>query len=183
MIGKKYNVIYADPPWSYRNMGTIQGTANSKYNTMNQKDIENIPIKNIADDNCILFLWVTFPKLQEGLDTIKAWGFDYKTIGFNWIKKNKCGSNFFGIGWYTKSNSEICLIGVKGQAPKVSNSISSIVESMREQHSKKPDLIRDKIVELCEDVPRIELFARQITPGWDYIGNEIDGKDIRDIIC
>ena len=160
---KKYNIIYADPPWSYRNMGNIQGGANLHYPTMKQVDIENMGniIKNISKENCMLFLWVTFPKLQEGLDTIKAWGFEYKTVGFNWIKKNKNGTNFFGIGWYTKSNSEICLIGVKGKPIKQSNSISQIIESIREEHSKKPDIVRNKIVEFCGDVSRIELFARQ----------------------
>lgn len=170
---KKYKIIYADPPWAYRNMGNIQASANQHYPTMNQKDIEALPIANIAADNCILFLWVTFPKLQEGLDTIKAWGFEYKTCGFTWIKKNKKGGNFFGVGWYTKSNAEICLIGVKGKAPKVSNKVSQIVESIREEHSKKPDIVRDKIVEFSGDIPRIELFARQHADGWDCWGNEV----------
>ena len=139
---KKYQIIYADPPWSYRNMGNIQATANSHYNTMKQDDIENLPIDKIAAENCILFLWATFPKIQEALNTIKAWGFEYKTVGFTWIKKNKNGGNFFGVGWYTKSNAEVCLIGTKGKSPKISNSISSIVESVREGHSKKPDIVR-----------------------------------------
>ena len=168
---KKYNIIYADPPWSYRNAGNIHATATSHYHTMNQNDIENLGeyIKRISDTNCMLFIWVTFPKLQEGLDTIKAWGFEYKTIGFNWIKKNKNGSNFFGVGWYTKSNSEICLIGVKGKAIKASNSISQIIE----EHSKKPDIVRNKIVEFVGDYPRIELFARQTADGWDCWGDEV----------
>lgn len=172
---KKYNIIYADPPWSYRNMGNIQATASSHYNTMNQKDIEEMGeiIKKISDDNCMLFLWATFPKIQEALDTIKAWGFEYKTIGFNWIKKNKNGSNFFGVGWYTKSNSEVCLIGVKGKPFKQSNSVSQIIETVREEHSKKPAIVRDKIVEFCGDIPRIELFARQTCDGWDCWGNEV----------
>ena len=172
---KKYNIIYADPPWSYRNMGNIQATANSHYNTMKQKDIEDMgeTIKKISDKNCMLFLWVTFPKLQEGLDTIKAWGFEYKTIGFNWIKKNKNGTIFFGVGWYTKSNSEICLIGVKGKPFKQSNSISQIVETIREEHSKKTAIVRNKIVDFCGDLPRIELFARQQVEGWDCWGDEV----------
>lgn len=179
---KKYKIIYADPPWSYKNEGNIQATATSHYNTMSQKDIENLPIHKISDDNSILFLWATFPKIQEALNVIKAWGFEYKTVGFNWIKKNKCGSNFFGVGWYTKSNAEVCLIGVKGKPPKISNKISSIIETVREKHSKKPDIVRDKIVEFCGNIPRIELFAREKTKGWDCIGNEIEGKDIRDIL-
>ena len=169
----KYSIIYADPPWEYRNMGNIQATANSHYPTMRQKDIEALPIKSLAADNCILFMWATFPKLQEALNTIKAWGFEYKTVGFTWVKKNKNGGNFFGVGWYTKSNAEVCLIGVKGKSPKVSNSVSSIIESVREEHSKKPDIVRDKIIEFAGDLPRIELFARQHVDGWDCWGNEV----------
>lgn len=169
----KYDIIYADPPWEYRNMGNIQATANSHYATMKQKDIENLPIHKLANDNCILFLWATFPKLQEALNTIKAWGFEYKTVGFTWVKKNKNGSNFFGVGWYTKSNAEVCLIGVKGKAPKISNKISSLVESVREEHSKKLSVVRDKIVQFCGDLPRIELFARRHVDGWDCWGNEV----------
>ena len=143
---------------------------------MEQKDIEALNVQELADDNCILFLWATFPKIQEALDTIKAWGFEYKTVGFIWIKKNKNGSNFFGVGWYTKSNAEVCLIGVKGKAPKVSNSISSIIETKRKQHSRKPDIIRKKIVEFCGDIPRIELFARERVIGWDAWGNEVPNE-------
>lgn len=179
----KYKIIYADPPWSYRKMGNIQAVANAHYSTMSNEDICKLPIKEITDKNCILFLWATFPKLQEALDVIKAWGFEYKTVGFVWIKKNKKGGNFFGVGWYTKSNAEICLIGVKGKAPKQSNSISQIIETVRERHSKKPDIVRKKIVDFCGDLPRIELFARNngvrdifnYNPldGWSAWGNEV----------
>lgn len=171
---KKYQIIYADPPWSYRNMGNIQATANSHYKTMFQEEIEALPIKKISADDSILFLWATFPKIQEALNTIKAWGFEYKTVGFTWIKKNKNGGNFFGVGWYTKSNAEVCLIGVRGRSPKISNSISSIIETVREKHSKKPNEVRDKIVKFCGNLPRIELFARQKTEGWDVWGNEVE---------
>lgn len=169
---KKYDIIYADPPWQYRNMGNIQATANSHYDTMTQKEINNLPVSKLAKDNSILFLWATFPKIQEALDTIKAWGFEYKTACFVWIKKNKNGSNFFGVGWYTKSNAEVCLIATKGKAPKQSNKVSQIVETIREEHSKKPQQVRDKIVEFCGDLPRIELFASQSVAGWDCWGNE-----------
>ena len=138
----------------------------------------------MADENCILFLWATFPKLQEALDVIKAWGFEYKTVGFTWIKKNKNGGNFFGVGWYTKSNAEVCLIGVKGKAPKISNKISSIIETKRQEHSRKPDIVRKRIVEFCGDIPRIELFARNDgsknlfnenpLDGWSAWGNEVE---------
>ena len=174
---KKYSIIYADPPWQYNkrnNPKTKFGKgACGHYYLMTMKDIENLPIHKLASDNCILFLWATFPKIQEALNTIKAWGFEYKTVGFTWVKKNKNGGNFFGVGWYTKSNAEVCLIGVKGKPPKISNKISSIVESVREEHSKKPSVIRDKIVEFSGDLPRIELFARQHAEGWDCWGNEV----------
>ena len=176
---KKYNIIYADPPWSYKDKRDkhprMCGGATSHYNTMSIEQIKSLPIKDFAADNCMLFLWVTFPNLQEGLDVIKAWGFKYKTLGFSWIKTNKNnGKPFFGIGYYTKSNCEVCLIGVKGKPIKASNSVSSVIISPRQEHSKKPDQIRDKIVELCGDVPRIELFARQKTEGWDVWGNEVE---------
>ena len=175
---KKYNIIYADPPWSYKDKRDkhprMCGGAISHYNTMSIEQIKSLPIKELAADNCMLFLWVTFPNLQEGLDVIKACGFTYKTLGFSWIKTNKNnGKPFFGIGYYTKSNCEVCLIGVKGKPIKVSNSVSSVIISPRQEHSKKPDQIRDKIVELCGDVPRIELFARQKAEGWDVWGNEV----------
>lgn len=173
----KYNIIYADPPWYYNarnNKNTkFGGGANGHYNTMQLNDIEKLPINKISDKNCILFLWATFPRLPEALSVIKSWGFEYKTVGFTWIKKNKNGGNFFGIGYYTKSNAEVCLIGVKGRAPKISDKVSSIVESVREEHSKKPDIVRNKIIELCGDLPRIELFARQHADGWDCWGNEV----------
>ena len=170
---KKYQIIYADPPWMYRKMGNIQATANAQYPTMKQVDIEALKVSDISEDNSILFLWATFPKIQEALDTIKAWGFEYKTVGFVWIKKNKNGGNFFGVGWYTKSNSEVCLIGTKGKSPKISNSISQIIETVREEHSKKPDIVKEKIIQFCGDIPRIELFARRKTEGWDVWGNEV----------
>tara|TARA_R110002020_G_C15891271_1_gene740112 strand:+ start:68 stop:610 length:543 start_codon:yes stop_codon:yes gene_type:complete len=175
---KKYNIIYADPPWAYRDKRDkhprLCGGATVHYNTMKIEDIKNLPVNDIADTNCMLFLWTTFPNLQEGLDTIKAWGFKYKTLGFSWIKTNKKnGKPFFGIGYYTKSNCECCLIGVKGKPIVVSNSISSVIMNPRGEHSQKPDIIRENIVKLCGDIPRIELFARKKTDKWDSWGDQI----------
>jgi N6-adenosine-specific RNA methylase IME4 len=175
---RKYSIIYCDPPWSYRDKRDkhprLCGGASAHYPTMDIEDLKKLPIESLADTNCMLFMWCTFPNLQEGLDLIKAWGFTYKTLGFSWLKTNKRnGEPFFGIGYYTKSNCEICLIGVKGKPIKVSNSVSSVIISPRERHSKKPDIVRDKIVQLCGDLPRIELFARDKTPGWSSWGNEI----------
>jgi len=175
---KKFNIIYCDPPWSYRDKRDkhprLCGGALKHYPTMKLEDLKNLPVASIADTNCMMFMWATFPNLQEALDLMKAWGFKYKTLGFSWIKTNKKnGKPFFGIGYYTKSNCEVCLIGVKGKPIKASNSVSSVLIAPKERHSKKPDIVRDKIVELCGDCPRIELFARGTPPsGWTFWGNE-----------
>ena len=170
---KKYNIIYADPPWSYKDK-KCNGNCESHYKTMDIKDICNLPIKNIADKDCVLFLWVTYPMLNEGLKLIEEWGFKYKTIGFQWIKQNKSGKGFFfGLGRWTRGNSECCLIAVKGKPKRISNSVSQLVFSPLQEHSKKPDIVREKIVELIVDKPRIELFARQSVEGWDCWGNEV----------
>lgn len=111
--------------------------------------------------------------LREALDLIEAWGFQYKTIAFNWIKQNKSGNGlFWGLGNYTRSNSEICLLATKGKPKRVSAAVHSVVISPIERHSKKPDEVRDRIVELMGDLPRIELFARSGADGWDCWGNE-----------
>lgn len=178
MCACKYNIIYADPPWSYRDKRNkhprLCGGAAAHYSTMPVDEIMTIDVQSIADTNCMLFMWVTFPCLQEGLDTIAAWGFKYKTVAFSWLKTNsRNGKPFFGIGYYTKSNVEVCLLGVKGKPIKVSNSVSSVIISPRMRHSVKPNEARDRIVQLCGNIPRIELFAREITPGWDVWGNEV----------
>lgn len=151
---------------------------------MKLEDIKNLPIGGLSQETSVLFLWATFPKIQEAFEVIKAWGFEYKTLGFSWLKTNKDGSPFFGIGYYAKSNQEVCLLAVKGKAHSLvkSNSVSSFVSAGRTKHSEKPQIFRDKIVELFGDLPRIELFARQRTDGWDCAGNEIDGKDIRETL-
>ena len=176
---KKYKIIYADPPWSYdRKVG--QGVACEQYDTMDIEDIKNLPIKRLADDDCALFIWVTFPKLNEGLEVIKAWGFTLKTVAFNWIKTNSDGSPFFGIGFYTKSNGEICILATKGKTLKVlDNSISQIVMSRKSKHSSKPHICYSMIERLFGDLPRIELFARTKREGWDAWGNEVPKEEQR----
>ena len=173
---KKYNVIYADPPWKYKTWTEGGGTAEKHYPTMKLDDIIKMKdtIEKISDNNCILFLWVTFPCLLEGLKVMKEWGFTYKTCGFNWVKRNKKSNTFFfGMGYWTRANSELCLIGTKGTIKRKSNKVFQIVDTPKEEHSKKPDVVRDRIVELVGDIPRIELFARQTANNWDCWGNEI----------
>ena len=184
-MGKKYKIIYADPPWQYRVYSQKgQGrSAENHYHTMNIKDIMALPVDKIADKDCILFLWITFPCLKEGIEVMERWGFKYKTCGFNWVKRNKKKNTYFmGRGFWTRSNSEVCLIGTKGQPKRVSKSVSQICDARIMEHSRKPAEIRERIVELCGELPRIELFARDKVKGWDSLGDEIDGKDIREAL-
>ena len=177
---KKYNIIYADPPWQYNDKmkmkgvhGNIRG-AESFYRTMSLENIKELPVKDISEDNSILFMWVTMPFLKDCFEVIKSWGFNYKTCGFCWVKKTKNGKNHLGMGHYTRGNAELCLIGIKGKKMKFkTRSLSQIVESQIREHSRKPDEVRNKIVELCGDMPRIELFARKTVEGWDCWGNEV----------
>ena len=193
----KYQIIYADPPWPYKvwseDKKVAQGTAKKHYQTMSINDISDLPVKKFVDKDCKLFLWVTPPCLAEGLQVIRAWGFDYKTIAFSWLKTNKRQvleqssflpidtiDRFYGIGHWTASNIELCLgaLTPHGRLNRQSKSISQIVLAPRREHSRKPDEVRDKIVELCGNIPRIELFARQKTEGWDIWGNEVE-SDIK----
>lgn len=170
---KKYNIIYADPPWQYRDR-KCNGACEQHYNTMKLEDICELPIKDIADKDCILFLWATYPMLKESLELMKAWGFKYKTIGFQWVKQNKSGNGFFfGLGRWTRGNTECCLIATKGKPQRVNNNVGQLIVSPLRKHSQKPDEARQKIVDLMGDIPRIELFARQYADGWDCWGNEV----------
>ena len=178
---KKYNIIYADPPWKYGDVHTwhkMGGGVEQHYKTMSIEEIEEMgeSIKKIAAADCLLFMWVTFPNLKEGLRVIEKWGFTYKTLGFSWIKTNKRNKKpFFGIGFYTKSNCEVCLIGIKGKPGNliISKKVSSCIISERREHSRKPDEARERIEQLVGQVPKIELFARQEVEGWDCWGNEV----------
>ena len=174
---KKYNIIYADPPWTFK-VWSEKGkgrSAEKHYITMNKNDIQSLPIKFISEKNAVLFLWVTFPCIEEGLELIKAWGFTYKTCAFTWVKQNKKNNSlFWGMGYYTRSNAEICLLATKGKPlERLSHKVHSVILSPIEEHSKKPAIVRDKIVELFGNLPRIELFARQQVDGWDCWGNEV----------
>jgi len=112
--------------------------------------------------------------LPEALHTMKQWGFFYKTNAFTWVKENKkAGSDFFGMGQWTRRNTEICLLGTKGNPKAIDHSISELVRFPIGKHSEKPAIIKELIVKLCGDIPRIELFARQKTDGWDIWGNEL----------
>ena len=179
---EKFNILLADPPWRYER-NAVQGAAEKHYNTMNIEDICALPVAGLAADDAVLFLWSTFPQISDALRVVKAWSFEFVTCAFVWIKLNKkSGTPFFGCGFWTRSNAEICLLARKGKPRRQSRSVHQLIISPVEAHSKKPDIVREKIVELMGDVPRIELFARERVPGWEAVGNEIDGRDIREVL-
>ncbi len=169
----QYNIIYADPPWDCWEGG--YENASQHYDLMNVQEICSLPIRDIAADNCILFLWAIWPQLPEALKVIETWGFSYSTIAFNWIKANRGGDGFFfGLGNWTRANSEICLLARRGSIKRQDNTISQIVYEPLIKHSQKPAIVRDKIIQLVGDLPRIELFAREAAPGWSSWGNEVN---------
>lgn len=171
----KYNIIYADPPWQYKDKG-CNGNAQKHYSTMKLDDICNLPVSKLAENDCVLFLWSTYPMIQSAMKAIESWGFKYKTLGFQWIKRNrKSDGYFFGTGQWTRGNTEACLLAVKGKPHKfkINNGISQIIDCPVGRHSSKPPIVRDKIIELLGDLPRIELFAREQADGWDCWGDEV----------
>ena len=183
-IMKKYQIIYADPPWP--EAGGIMTTRCYKtkipgehlkcFKTMSIEEICNLPIKQIADTNCVLYLWVTARHLPFAFAVMDAWGFKYINIGFTWMKKNKNNPNpAFCTGAWTKQNVELCLFGTKGKCYHLlkSHAVNSAIYEPREEPAKKPAIIRTRIEQLFGNIPRIELFARQKTKGWDTWGNEV----------
>jgi site-specific DNA-methyltransferase (adenine-specific) len=171
----EYDIIYADPPWSYQDKSMNRGGAERHYSTMNLKDIcqLNIPAK----ENSVLFMWATYPLLPEALNVIEAWGFQYKTCAFTWVKTNKIShdSLYMGMGHYTRSNAEICLLATRGKPLlRYSKSIRNTHLFPVRRHSAKPSEFRDMIVQLYGDqTSKLEMFAREKAEGWDSWGNEI----------
>lgn len=179
---KKYQIIYADPPWDYGNTKNPKGwwgRTEKHYESLSLKDLKGIDIRSISDKDCYLFLWVTSPFLEKGFDLIKSWGFKYATVGFVWVKTKNASDEVRGdgLGKYTLSNAEYCLIGRKGKYWRNSKKVRQICLHKKAKHSKKPDEVRDRIVQLCGDIPRIELFARDKFEGWDAWGNELENAN------
>lgn len=172
---KRYKIVYADPPWNYNGQIYERGGTENHYETMTTNDIANMNIDDITDWDSVCFMWATFPKLKDALHVMKCWGFDYKTVAFTWVKMNKkADTPFFGMGKWTRSNAEICLLGVKNEISRAKANVSQVIMSPILEHSKKPDETRDLIIQLMGDLPRVELFARQSTIGWDVWGNEVE---------
>ena len=180
---KKYQIIYADPPWKYGDKVLNNGHGkrfdglDRHYGVMTTKDICAINVKEITDENAVLFLWSTDSHLPDALSVIKSWGFTYKTVGFYWIKTSKKTGEFqSNLGKWTQKSGELCLFATRGKCSNllVSRKVKQLVLSARLGHSQKPAEVRNRIVEMFGDIPRIELFARQRIAGWDAWGNEIN---------
>jgi len=195
---KKYNIIYADPPWEYKNT-TFGKRINDKESTfkesyspllrypcMTLEQIKSLPIEDIVEKDAVLFLWTTGPFMEQATQVIDAWGFQYKTVGFVWIKTTQLSKGRPGspdgwlkknLGKWTLSSTEFVLLGTKGSLKKETKNIRQVVMSPIRGHSQKPEVVRERIVALLGDKPRIELFARDKPEGWDVWGNEIDDSN------
>lgn len=173
---KKYQIIYADPPWGGKGKHYAQKGIIKHYAQMDTLDICRLPIEQLADDNCALFMWAVMSMLPDALRVINAWGFAYKTTAFVWVKRNRNTMGWFwGMGSWTRSNAELCLLGFKGKMECQAHDVLSIIDTPIMKHSRKPDeVVRDRITRLCGDLPRIELFARRKVDGWDCWGNEVE---------
>ena len=170
-----YEIILADPAWSYRDRANAgKRGACYKYPTMDAADIAALNVPAIAADDCALFLWATAPLIETAATIVKQWGFTYKTIAFTWIKTTKHGKLNWGMGNWTRANPEFVLLGTRGSAKRASASIHSVIMAPIGAHSVKPPIVREKIVQLMGDKPRVELFARERVAGWDAWGNEVD---------
>lgn len=173
----KYGVIYCDPPWDYKGQkqhngkgGKDTGGAIKHYPTMTLKQLKKLPIQEICEDDCIMFMWATSPHLDQAIELMKAWGFKWATVGFVWDKVR------VNPGFYTMSQCELCLIGKRGKIPRPrgARNIRQYVQSKRTRHSAKPDEVRSRIEQMFPLQNKIELFARTINDGWDVWGNEVN---------
>ena len=179
-----FRAILADPPWKFQSLwktSTGPGNRNAGYNTMTIPEICALPVADLAADDCVLFMWGIWIFLPEALDVIKAWGFTYKSCAFDWMKADVRQADMFredadvqmGLGYWTRANTEFCLLATKGSPKRNSKSVRQGIIEPRRQHSRKPDCVHERIQRLV-DGPYLELFARQQRPGWTVWGNETD---------
>ena len=206
-MGEQFNVILADPPWRYNSRADhktrFRGGAYGHYPLMSTEDICSLPVVDVVAKNALLFLWATFPMITDALEVIQAWGFQYCTIGFLWVKLNPGRAayprarlaqelyskgligflnwlRFYGVGYYAASNCEPCLLARRGKALKPANKVSSLILAPRGPHSSKPKIVQDRIEKMypLSNYNHLELFGRRPRPGWICLGNDIDGTDI-----
>ena len=178
---KKFNVVIADPPWEYKDKADAgERGAEHKYPVMSISDIQELRVKDVCADDCVLFLWGTWPLIEEAKSVIRHWGFKYKTCGFVWVKANKIQqeTDFVGGGHYTRSNSEYCLIAVRGKGvQRVSKSIRQVIRAVIGEHSQKPEEFYTRIAELYRGKlnknTTLELFGRRLRRNMTVLGDDV----------
>jgi len=187
----QFQTIILDPPWPYdRKAG--QGVANKQYSLMTWRDLHALrPLLHaVAAPDCAIFLWTTAPLLLETTDAVRVWGFRYITKAFCWVKTQRDGAIFFGIGSYTASNTEDVWLLSNGTPKRRTADVSQVVPTLETEgvvapmgrHSRKPEDVQDRIERLFPG-PYLEVFARRRRPGWTCIGNELDGLDVRESLA
>lgn len=192
-VNGPYRVIYADPPWAWTKGKFVDRgaarTVEKEYQTMQPEEIKALPIAKLVADDAVLLLWATGPKLPLAFEVMQAWGFTYRTVAFTWIKQNRKAESlpqdaelesedglFFGMGFYTRANTEFCLVGTRGKGVKrKSASVRQVIVAPVAQHSAKPEEAAKRI-EALYDGPYLELFARAARSGWDVWGNQAPGS-------
>lgn len=191
----QFPVIYADPPWHFKTYNEkgrkrspdwkpFKGTPSIHYDTMSAADIRALPIDRISADDSALFLWICWPLLTEAMQLIQAWGFEYKTCAFSWVKAHAGQVEMFqddnpvqiGMGYWTRSNSEVCLLATKGSPKRQSKSVRQAIIEPRRVHSRKPDCVYGRIEKLLPG-PYLELFSRTTREGWTSVGDQVGKFD------
>jgi N6-adenosine-specific RNA methylase IME4 len=173
--GERFPVIYADPPWEfkvYSGKGK-QRSAERYYDTESLEGIKALPIEALAAKDCTLFVWGVWPELPGALEVIRAWGFEYKTVAFVWVKQNSSGDGLHtGMGYHTRANTEFCLLATRGSPPRDDKGVHQVILSPVGAHSEKPEEARARI-ERLRIGPYLELFGRRPVSGWTTWGNEL----------
>jgi N6-adenosine-specific RNA methylase IME4 len=176
----KYGIIYADPAWEFNNKntgGSMKSGAANQYPVMSIDDLKKLDVESLCAKDCVLVMWYVSSQPQEALDLVKAWGFTVKNMnGFIWVKLTQMFLQFFGMGFWTRAGAECAIIATRGKPKPFSKSVRQVRLAVIGRHSEKPDEFRQDVVKLCGDIPRLEMFARVKTEGWDVFGNEVDGS-------
>lgn len=177
--GFRAATILADPPWHFKAWAKYKAVADGSstraterhFDTMNAEEIRAMPVANLAADDCVLFLWACWPMLIEALALIEAWGFEYKTCAFDWMKSKDDGNVQVGLGYWTRANTEPCLLATRGNPKRLFADVKQAILEPRREHSRKPGCVHGRIERLVAG-PYLELFARASRPGWTTWGNE-----------
>lgn len=175
-----FGCVLADPPWSFKSWsgktGTPHRSANDHYLTTETTALCDIPVADVAAKDCALFMWVVDSHIDQAIDLGRSWGFGLKTKAFTWVKTTKSGIPKIGMGYWTRKQTEICLLFTRGKVKRLDMGVRELIMSPRREHSRKPDEQYERIERLVAG-PYLELFARQARPGWAAWGNEVGKFD------